>query len=382
MLGALSMLKLQKWNRLPLALVAFLSLLCSMAVSALEHTPVTSIGVGQRAIIKVNLGNSDQVKLARVYFRGNLDSKYNFVVLNHQGGGIYTAELPAPGKSLTQIDYRIVTQASDGAVSKSPKYSIAVTATGAGSGTAVAAGTGFIQVYSELPRDLSADNSGFDDNIRPVYNAARVSGSAGEMAFADGGSLGAGASAAAGGAAVTASQVGYGVAGVVGVGLAASSSSSKEKSSNDSSTVSGGSSSSSTDASADTPSTGSGSLLSDLTGVPCAAPDYVIKWDMDCIVGGSCPPFDPPMVTNMSYHGYIKVANGREAYACYIEIGGSTPVPATALFDDIVGFFGGQALCSNQVSSVQEYNNRNFKIVEEFPCASEQIPVIIPNAAN
>lgn len=373
---------MQNIHRMLVALIAVM-LSAASAYAAVTHAPPSSVVSGQRALIKVQLDNPQGVKVARVYFKGGLDKKYNFVVLNHQGGGVFTAELPAPGANLKEIDYRIVTQSADGAVYKSPLHTINVAAGGAsaaGAAVAAAAAGGFISVYSELPQDLSSSSSSFDDNLKVTYNASRVSTSAGDLALAEGGSGVVGGSAktgaaVAGGGMSTGTQIALGATAIGVGGVAASNANSGDSKSGAEKGQAAGEGAQ---------SGGSTSIINELTGVPCAAADYIIKFDLNC-AGGSgavCPPFVAGYMgpqANM-YYGYVNVRGGVEALVCYQDVD-STPtnVMPSNLSTSISGFFGHSVLCSNQVGQVPDYVSTNFEIVSSSPCASDNVSILPPN---
>lgn len=164
-----------------------------------------TVAQGQRLGLQVTLGNADKLKVVRLYFKRGVDAQYNFVVLNPQGNGVFSAELPATGVDIKAIDYRVVTQSIDGNVYKSPVFSVPV------SGVAPAAASqGFVNVFSEVPEPLT-DKLGFKDNIRYTYNASQVT-------TASVGGAGAAGAAAAAGSQGTMGVVGWGAVGAATVG--------------------------------------------------------------------------------------------------------------------------------------------------------------------
>lgn len=347
---------------------------------AVEHSPPATISQGQRAVISIKVDNPQGLKVARVYFKGGLDQKYNFVVLNHQGGGVFTAELPAPGANLKEIDYRIVTQSADGSVYKSPLHTIDVAAGGAsaaGAAAAAAVAGGFISVYSELPQDLSSNSSSFDDNLKVTYNASRVSTSAGDLALAEGGSgvvggsAKTGAAVAGGGGMSTGTQIALGATAIGVGGVAASNASSGDSKSAAPKGPAAGEGEQ---------SGGSTSIINDLTGVPCGSSNYFIKIEFNCSGGsGVCPPFAVGYMgpqANM-YYGFVDVRDGVEHAVCYQDVD-ATPVNVMPvdLASPISGHFGHSALCSNQVGQVPEYVSGNFEIVSSSLCAADNVPVV------
>ena len=235
--------------------IAAIALWFSSSVSFAEiisQVVPQTVAQGQRLGVQVSLANADKLKVVRLYFKRGVDTQYNFVVLNPQSNGVFSAELPATGTEIQAIDYRIVTQSVEGNVFKSPVFTVPV------SGVAPAAASqGFVSVFSEVPEPLT-DKIGFKDNIRYTYNASQVT-------TASVGGAGAAGAAAAAGSQGTMGVVGWGAVGAATVGGAAvATSSTRENESKPAATVEAAPGS-------DTPSTdaaGGGFDLGEEIGVP------------------------------------------------------------------------------------------------------------------
>lgn len=362
----------------------------------LSQTAVESVVQGQRASVQVALAGADQLKVVRVYFKRAADAQYNFVVLKPIGGGLFAAELPAVGENISAIDYRIVTQSADGAVFKSPKYSIPVVAGAAG---AAALNAGFVDVYSEAPEALT-NKDGFKDNVRYTYNASQVAQGAAAGAAVAGAGAAEGAFTALGWGAV-----GVGVAG----GAAAASSSSGSSRSSSRNTAEGGSSSTETNtggSSSGPASTGSGDDfdLADIIGVPgysnCnsnyavitrdifgSEPGYkyayqvrngvVVQWGLVDAYSGQCRPVNVKVTDDIGSVSPVgedendSTSNKDETQILRGSVRSVSILSRTSRLGDRESSFpdcsgNGEKVCMEDLA-----DNPDYEVISAFPCSSE-----------
>lgn len=138
----------------------------------LKHRAASDVPAGERLLIKTKIQGKDGVKLARVYFKTASADRYSFVVLNKGERSVYTAEIPAAGKAVSAIEYKIVVQDAFGEVHKTDKYKVAVSEAASNQ---VSQSNSFINVFSEYPEETAQPEfSGFVDNVRFTYGVTKL----------------------------------------------------------------------------------------------------------------------------------------------------------------------------------------------------------------
>lgn len=160
--------------------------LLSLSLDALEfnHTPAGPIKIGQRYLVSSSVDSSIKISEARLYFKSDLSENFSFMPLEYTTGQLFT-NLPAPGASMTYIDYFFVVKpvasgSSDEKldVRKSSVYRLYLSAEW--EDEAASQYQQSIQVMSELS-DGEGGIVGFIDDLKTVYQVAYLISKSGEL---------------------------------------------------------------------------------------------------------------------------------------------------------------------------------------------------------
>jgi hypothetical protein len=151
-----------------LVLVALFA--ASSVFASVTHDAFGPVSIGERATVKGAWGG-ERISDARLYFKSNLSSKFSFVELDLEGEDL-VAQLPAPGATMSEIEYFFAVTQNDGELIRSSVYSLSVSkqwAEGASANQQKA-----IEAFSELSESDENGLIGFIDNVKTVYQAAKL----------------------------------------------------------------------------------------------------------------------------------------------------------------------------------------------------------------
>ncbi len=202
--------------------LSLLGLLVACAANAdVDHTPFGPIKIGERAKVEAQLTDAEPIKSARLYFKSNLSDKFSYVDLDMSGSSIF-AQLPAPGPTMQAIEYFFAVKYSNGELEQTPVYGLNID--GQWDEAVAKQYAQALAAYTELDKEDDDSLSGFVDNVRSGFQAAKLLnklGSAVELSsFSNFTVVSGPTSAAAGGAASSSSTFGSN-AGVIAGGAAA-----------------------------------------------------------------------------------------------------------------------------------------------------------------
>ncbi len=146
------------------------ALFVSAAHADINHQGVSPIKIGERAFVEASLAPVEAIKSARLYFKSNLSEQFIYVDLDLNGETL-SANLPAPGESMQNIEYFFAVKYSSGVLEQSSVYNLAISNEWLAS--AQANYKEALTVHSEL--DKSKDNTEqYSDKLKNVYNAGKM----------------------------------------------------------------------------------------------------------------------------------------------------------------------------------------------------------------
>ncbi len=125
----------------------------------ITHSPRESARAGERVRLRIKVDNPDNVDLVRLYFKSDLNSKYNFVNTKQLGKYIFAGQLPAATKDAKHIEYVFLLRNKDKKIIKTQKFKYKIKGE-----IPLVAHKKIIKVYSELDK-APKSIEGFDDNI-------------------------------------------------------------------------------------------------------------------------------------------------------------------------------------------------------------------------
>ena len=105
-------------------ILAVFGLLISLsAMGAIKHEPFGPIKIGERANVAAKHISNQKIAQARLYFKSNLSTTFSHVELNLTQRLLH-ATLPAPGQSMSQIEYFFAIKYQNKKFEKSPVYGL------------------------------------------------------------------------------------------------------------------------------------------------------------------------------------------------------------------------------------------------------------------
>ncbi len=161
-------------KKLSLSLLA--ALLASAAHADINHQGVSEIKIGERAFVEASLTPVEAIKTARLYFKSNLSEQFIYVDLD-LNGELLSANLPAPGESMQNIEYFFAVKYSSGVLEQSSVYNLAISNEWLSSAQASYNKT--LTVHSELDKSKD-DTEQYSDKLKNVYNAGKMLDASGQ----------------------------------------------------------------------------------------------------------------------------------------------------------------------------------------------------------
>lgn len=144
--------------------ISIILLVSSAIVSAqdiqITHTAREAAKAGERVRLRIKVDNPGDIDLVRLYFRSDLNSKFNFVQTKQLGKYIFAGQLPAATKDAKSVEYVFLIRDKAKKIIKTQKFSYAIK----GEIPLVERKTA-VKVFSELDKAPKA-LEGFDDNIQ------------------------------------------------------------------------------------------------------------------------------------------------------------------------------------------------------------------------
>jgi hypothetical protein len=184
--------------------VASLTAVLSFAQTTIDHAKVAYFVPEKRITINAGVTDPKGVKLARTYFKAGAQADYTFVPMQAAGPNRYVATLPAPSGSTPSIEYIVLAQNNEGAVSRTAAYTVEARKTNETPAWQSSPKTGEVKVFTEAAQAPS-NVAGFTDSVKLdiVESGARLGAAAGLYSGATAGGGGAGAAAGTSTAATT-----------------------------------------------------------------------------------------------------------------------------------------------------------------------------------
>ena len=193
------------------------------AQTSIDHQQIAYFVPEKRVNLAANVADPKGVKVARAYFKSAGQADYTFVPMQSAGANRYVATLPAPSANTPSIEYVILAQNNEGAVSRTAAYTVQARKSNETPAWQTSGQQGNVKVYTELAEAPKAV-AGFSDSVTIdiIESGARLGAAGGLYAStgAAGGGAAGGAASASGAAAGGLSTMAI-VGGVAVAGLAA-----------------------------------------------------------------------------------------------------------------------------------------------------------------
>lgn len=145
------------------SLIAFTLIFTSLAVFANEiniaHSPRDIARAGERVRLRIKVDNPENIDLVRLYFKSDLNAKFNFVNTRQLGKYIFAGQLPAATKDAKYIEYAFLIRDKSNKLIKTQKFKYEIKGE-----IPLVASKKPIKVFSELEK-APKSIEGFDDNI-------------------------------------------------------------------------------------------------------------------------------------------------------------------------------------------------------------------------
>ncbi len=126
----------------------------------ITHTPREAAKAGERVRLRIKVDNPENIDLVRLYFRSELNSKFNFVQTKQLGKYIFSGQLPAATKDAKSVEYVFLIRDKAKKIIKTQKFSYVIT-----DEIPLVKRKTPLKVFSELEKAPKTID-GFDDNIQ------------------------------------------------------------------------------------------------------------------------------------------------------------------------------------------------------------------------
>ncbi len=144
--------------------ISIILLVSSAIVSAqdiqITHTARETAKAGERVRLRIKVDNPGDIDLVRLYFRSDLNSKFNFVQTKQLGKYIFAGQLPAATKDAKSVEYVFLIRDKAKKIIKTQKFSYVIKGA-----IPLVKSKKTIKVFSELDK-APKTIEGFDDNIQ------------------------------------------------------------------------------------------------------------------------------------------------------------------------------------------------------------------------
>ena len=88
----------------------------------ITHSPRETARAGERVRLRIKVNNPDNIDFVRLYFRSDLNSKFNFVETKQLGKYIFAGQLPAASKDAKLVEYAFLVRDKSKKIVKTQKF--------------------------------------------------------------------------------------------------------------------------------------------------------------------------------------------------------------------------------------------------------------------